>query len=468
MGTIGLALSLLFSSYLVIRDCRRRRTVSWAIWIPTILVAILSSRPASLWLSGRGARLSMEMANDTAGSAVDQMFYFTILGSSLAIATIRRMNWVKLLTSNLALLLFYSYFAVSVAWSSDPMGSTKRLMKDFGLLFVVAVIMTEKDPLGAMRAIYVRCAIILLPLSFVFIKWYPNLGRAYGIGGEQMVTGVTTQKNSLGEIVLIFTLFLIWDYLESHPTGTKFRFKRMPWDLLILGFFGLHLLHLSQSKTATVCTMVGSVLICMTGRFASRSISRLILLGTLAVPFVVFFAQRFASILGPLLQALGRNLTFTGRTSIWQHITLETVNPVIGAGYWNFWGGPGGYKVNLAMNSIIPNAHNGYVDIYLDGGVIGLSLLAILLLTAGIRIIGKIRAGSPLNRYERVRFAFLIAAIIYNVSESTFVRMGPIWFTTLLMVVEYPFPQYATKKRRHAKQQVLSGEAEQSLVMAHL
>ena len=192
------------------------------------------------------------------------------------------------------------------------------------------------------------------------------------------------------------------------------------------------------------------------------------MVGGLAVPFVIFFAQRFASILGPLLQALGRNLTFTGRTSIWQHITLDTVDPMIGAGYWNFWGGPGGLKVNLAMNSIVPNAHNGYVDIYLDGGVIALSLLAILLLTAGIRITGKIRVGSPLNRYQRVRFAFLIAAIIYNGSESTFVRMGPIWFTTLLMMVEYPLPQYALKRRRHAKPQLQSGEAEQSLAMAHL
>lgn len=466
MRLIGLVLSLLFSSYLLWRDARRRRNVSWAIWIPTILVGILSSRPASLWLSGRGARLGMEMANDNAGSGIDQVFYFIILGTSLIIATVRRMNWPKLLSSNLALILFYLYFAVSVAWSSDPLGSTKRLIKDFGLLFVVAVILTEKDPLEAMRTVYVRCAVVLLPLSFVFIKWYPELGRSYGIGGEQMVTGVTTQKNSLGEIVLIFTLFLIWDYFESHPPGTRFRLRRIPWDIVILVLFGLHLLHLSQSKTALVCTLVGSFLICRTGWFASRSLSRLVLVGALTLPFVVFFAQRFASILGPITQAMGRNLTFTGRSSIWEHITLETVNPLIGAGYWNFWGGNGGYKVNLAMNSIIPNAHNGYVDIYLDGGLIGLTLLFLLLLTSGMRIIRYMRTGDRLNRYERVRFAFVIAAIIYNLSESTFVRMGPIWFTTLLMMVDYPSPRLALKKKLHAGQQLRAHKPEQALAMA--
>jgi exopolysaccharide production protein ExoQ len=460
MGTIGLSLSLLFSSYLVIRDCRRRRTVSWAVWIPTILVAILSSRPASLWFSGRGAHLSVQMANDVESSVVDQMFYAIVLGSSLIVAFSRRMNWTRLFTSNLALMLFYLYFAMSIAWSTYPLGSTKRLIKDFGLLCVVAVLLTEKDPLEAMRAVYIRCAIVLLPLSFVFIKWYPEMGRAYGIAGEQMVTGVTTQKNSLGEIVLIFTLFLIWDYFEMRSPGTKFQLKRLPWDLIILELCGLHLLHLSQSKTAMVCTICGSFLICRPGWLASRSISRLILAGALTLPFIVIFAQQFASILGPLTQALGRNLTFTGRTSIWQHITLDTVNPTIGAGYWNFWGGPGGDKVNLAMNSIIPNAHNGYIDIYLDGGLIGLTLLFILLLTCGLRIIRRIRVGSPLNRYERVRFAFLVAAIIYNLSESTFARIGPIWFTTLLMMVEYPIPRLDVKKMTRGKAQ-----SEQALAM---
>jgi O-antigen ligase len=408
----------------------------------------------------------MEMANDAATSVVDQIFFLTVLGSSLIVAFFRRMSWIKLFTSNIALVLFYLYFAVSVAWSSDPVGSTKRLIKDFGLLFVVALILTEKDPLEAMRAVYIRCAIVLLPLSFVFIKWYPEMGRAYGIAGEQMVTGVTTQKNSLGEIVLIFTLCLIWDYFETRLPGTIFRFKRLPWDLIMLVICGLNLLHLSQSKTALVCLIVGSLLICRTGWFASRSVSRLVLVCALALPFVVFFAQRFASILGPLTQALGRNLTFTGRTSIWQHITLDTVDPMIGAGYWNFWGGPGGYRVNLAMNSIIPNAHNGYVDLYLDGGLLGLAFLFILLLTVGMRIIRHMRVGSPLSRYERVRFAFVIAAIIYNLSESTFARMGPIWFTTLLMMVEYPSPRLAWKKKLRAEQQLQAGKQEQALAMA--
>jgi hypothetical protein len=71
-----------------------------------------------------------------------------------------------------------------------------------------------------------------------------------------------------------------------------------------------------------------------------------------------------------------------------------------------------------------------------------------------------------LNRYYKVRFAILIAAIIYNLSESTFARMGPIWFTTLLMMVEYPSPRLALKKKLRAERPRQPREAEQALAMA--
>jgi exopolysaccharide production protein ExoQ len=467
MPLIALTVSLIFSTSLIVRDCLRRRMVSTAVWIPTILVIILSSRPLSLWLTGSGPHFNA-MGNDSSTSFVDQLFYFSVLGSSLLIASLRGMRWSKLLTANSAIMFFYLYFALSVSWSGDPAGSLKRLAKDFGLLFVVSVILTEKNPLQAMRAVYVRSAFLLLPLSVVFIKWFPDLGRAYGIAGEPMATGVTTQKNSLGEIVLVFTLFMFWDYLESRPDGAKFRIKKLPWDLVVLTLCGIWLLHLSQSKTALVCTMVGIFLIWRKGRLAKRSISLFVLAAAITLPFVVYFSSQFASVLAPLIEALGRNMTFTGRTNIWGHITLQTVNPMIGAGYWNFWGGPGGLAIMQAMLTSIPNAHNGYVDIYLDGGICGLVALFFMLLVCGGRLVRYINRRGGNSRFQKVRFAVLIALIIYNLSESTFARMGPIWFTALLMMVDYPLPPVASKKKMPPQQQLQSGEVEQSLAMAHL
>jgi exopolysaccharide production protein ExoQ len=445
MPIITLTLSLLFSAFLIVRDCRRRRDVSLAIWVPTIFFAVLASRPASLWLTGHQAQLGIENANSQSGSAADQLFFLFGLAVSLAIATARGMKWGKLFSANTAIMLFYLYFAISICWSSDPTGSVKRLVKDFGILFVAGVIFTEKDPLKALRAVYVRCAFLLLPLSIVFIKYFPSFGRSYGIGGEVMLTGVTTQKNSLGEIVLIFTLFLIWDYVESRPPGQRWRLKKLPWDLVILLLLGLQLLRLSQSKSGLICTLVGSFLLLRSGALLSKSISWAALWGAISLPFLLLFSQGFPEVVAPLLAAMGRDATFTGRTNIWKHITIDTVNPLIGAGYWNFWGGPGGLRVNEAMNEVIPNAHNGYVDLYLDGGIIGLAILLIMLVACGGRVIKNLRARRDPDRYLRIRLAFVVVLIIYNLSESTFARMGPIWFTALLMMTEFPAMARARK-----------------------
>jgi O-antigen ligase len=418
---------------------RRGRTVSLAAWVPTILVMVLASRPVSLWVSGRGARLGIENANELSSSIIDQAFYLLVLTISLIIAASRGAKWSKLLTANSAIMLFYFYFAVSILWSSDPTGSAKRLIKDFGMILAISVIFTEKSPLEAMRAVYVRCAFLLLPLSIVFIKYFPAYGRAYGQGGEMTLTGVTTQKNSLGEIVLIFSLFMLWDYLESRPPGAKFKITRIPWDLLVLLLIAVDLLRISQSKSALICTAAGLFLLMRSRAFASSAVSRAFLLFALALPPLVFFSPRFTETIAPVLHAIGRDATFTGRSNIWNHVSLDTVNPLMGAGYWNFWGGPGGFRFNVEINEVIPNAHNGYVDMYLDGGFLGLAVLYLMLIACGNRLIRYIKATRTIDRYQRVRFAFLIAAIVYNLSESSFARIGPLWFTTLLMILDYQF-----------------------------
>lgn len=467
MPTFALCICLTFITWLMMRDCRRRPTVSAAVWIPTILLLILGSRPVSLWVAGGKTYAESTavggMGNDVSGSPLDLMFFLFVIGGSLIIASSRGVKWVSLFAANRVIALFYIYFAVSVCWSDDPEGSIKRVIKDFGLLFVISVIFSERDPLQAMRAVYVRCAFVLLPLSVVFIKYFPSYSRVYAINGDILNTGVTTQKNSLGETSLVLALFLVWDYIESRGSGARLTLRRIPWDRVVLLLMAAWLLHLSQSKTALICTIVGSFLIARSGWLVSKAINRAVLAGALSLPFLLFFSQEFSSVISPLVQALGRNMTFTGRANIWEHITIETVNPLIGSGYWNFWGGRGGHAIATSMNTSLPNAHCGYVDLYLDGGIIGLILLFMLLVACGGRILKLLAESRDSDRYQRVRLALLVTAIIYNLSESQFARMSPIWFTTLIMIVEFPTKAVAkralgaTRRRSSAALHEVSG-----------
>lgn len=457
MATIALIVSLLFSGFLIAVDCRRRKKVSVGVWLPTLLLFIVASRPLSEWVSGTSYSWERAvvggMGNEASASPLDTGFFILMIVGSFALASTRGTKWKILLRSNPAIVLFYFYFFISVFWSGDPSGSLKRVTKDFGLLLVASVFFTENSPTEAIRAAYFRCAAVLLPLSVVFIKYYPAYGRSYMVNGTMMFTGVTTQKNTLGEICLVFGALLMWDYVEDRRLATGARWKG-GLDRLILIAIAVWLLHLSQSKTALICALAGIILIARNTKFTSSRINGLIFAAALSLPFLIFFSQMFSSLIEPFVQAIGRNMTFTGRTNIWQHISLGTVNPIIGSGYWNFWGGPDGYAIAESMSTSIPNAHCGYIDIYLDGGFIGLILLFTVLIVYGNKLLKSFRSNPDWNHFLRVRFAILIAMIIYNNAESEFARISPIWFTTLVMIVSFPRAAFA-----RSAQSVLSHNA---------
>ena len=102
-----------------------------------------------------------------------------------------------------------------MTWAEASGVSFKRWFKDFGNIVVALVILTEVDPPRALRAVFLRCAYLLLPLSIVYIRYFPDLGRRYNIhSGDMEAIGVTFQKNSLGALVLICSLVIIWEWIE--------------------------------------------------------------------------------------------------------------------------------------------------------------------------------------------------------------------------------------------------------------
>mgnify|MGYP006137444093 CR=1 FL=1 len=82
-----------------------------------------------------------------------------------------------------------------------------------------------------------------------------------------------------------------------------------------------------------------------------------------------------AALLGPIGMLTGKDLTFTGRTDIWdilvEHIKL---NPYLGTGYGAYWTGPVAGSLSnefmLRLHFYPGSAHNGYLEILNDLGVL--------------------------------------------------------------------------------------------------
>ncbi|MFX1590782.1 MAG: O-antigen ligase family protein, partial [Promethearchaeota archaeon] len=146
---------------------------------------------------------------------------------------------------------------------------------------------------------------------------------------------------------------------------------------------------------------------------------------------------QFDSMLSLAVGFTGHEETFWGRVALWKGLLNMSTNPLLGSGFESFWLGDRLAEIweNYWWH---PNqAHNGYIEIYLNLGLIGLFLL-IGVIVSGYKKICKVLL---INfDYGRFQMAFLIIATIYNITEAAFKGLGLVWFIFLTIAVECPRP----------------------------
>ena len=419
--------SLILMIWLIRRDTARRDGLSAALWIPTLWVGILASRPVSAWLGSGGSVDTLE------GSPLDRLFFFGMIFAALIVVSRRALSWQLVISRNWPLFLFYGFLLVSVLWANSPEASFKRWFKEFGNIIVLLVILTEVNPQQAFRAVFVRCGYVLIPLSIVFIRYFPELGRRYNRhSGDMEAIGVTFQKNALGTMVLVCGLVLIWDWFERMRNDEN----RMGWidRYLPVGFLtmGGYLLYQSDSKTSMMCLILGACVLAAAKLPVLRS-----RIGGLGLYALLAFGSYFVldwlfGITEGLLQGMGRDTTFTGRTDVWRELLAVGTDPLLGTGFMSFWDDK--FFQSKLPEWVAFSAHNGYLEVYLAGGVVGLIFLAIMLLGTGFKINRDLGWG---NDYDVMRFAAFLVTLVSNFSESNFCTMTPMGFLFLLTAIGY-------------------------------
>lgn len=144
----------------------------------------------------------------------------------------------------------------------------------------------------------------------------------------------------------------------------------------------------------------------------------------------ILSASLFATFLDPgaLVGALGRDPTLHGRTVIWNQVLGMTANPLLGAGFESFWLGER-LKKMWGMYYWHPNqAHNGYLEVFLNLGWVGIALFAVVLVMGYQNAVGAFRRDW---RAGSLKLAFFVAAVAYNLTEATFKMTNPVWITFL-------------------------------------
>ncbi len=408
-------------------DRDRDAKTSPALWIPTLWLLINGSRSVSQWL--HSSAVVPLAAQYSEGSPMDAAIYGLLILGGIVVLNFRTRRTGEILLRNVPILLFFFYCAVSILWSPYPFIALKRWSKAIGDLVMVLVVLTDPDPIYAIKQFLKRVTFILMPVSVLLILFYPALGTAYDpTDNIVMYVGVTTFKNLLGMIVMICGLSSVWSFLCAFEDRQMIRRKKhmLAHGLMILTALGL--LVRCNSMTSLSCFGLTSMAMVMaTHPWTLRKPGRihLVTAATVAVPLFALFLD------SGLLHILGRKPNLTDRTAIWAAVLAMHTNPFVGTGFESFWLGSHLQSVwDLSVHGI-QEAHNGYLETYINLGWFG-ELLLIGIIVTGYRKILRMLPRMP--QLGRLELAYFTAALIYCLTEAGFRMMNPIWITFLLAI----------------------------------
>ena len=410
---------------------------SLALWVPVTWMFIVGSRLPSQWFGGQVGQAAQALEE---GNPLDRSAYFILMLLAIGILISRSFNWGDFFARNLALVVFLSFALLSVMWSDFPFVAFKRWFRDLGNYLVILVALSDPQPLEAIRTVLRRLCYLLIPLSVLLVKYYPEIGKQYDQWtGVAMYAGAATSKNMLGVLCLVSGLFFFWDTVTRWSDRKERETKRI---ILADGAFlamTLWLLNLSDSATSRICLVLGCLIIAAVHSKAFQRHPGFLKMGILiGVCLYLILSFGFGiDINAVVAEAVGRNPTLTGRTDIWKVLLNMHTNPLVGTGYQSFWLGP---RLQWVWNQPgigrINETHNGYLDIYLNLGLIGLFLLAGFLVAIYRTICRRLE---PLSSRGALSLVVWTVLVFYNVTKAAF-QGGLLWLTLLLGAVSLTEP----------------------------
>jgi O-antigen ligase len=362
------------------------------------------------------------------GSPVDRAFFLILETLVVFVVLSRRQRVSPILRKNWAIVAYFLYAVVSIFWSDFPFVTFKHWIKGVGDFLVILIVVTEPNVSDAVRCLITRLGFVLLPMSVLFIKYYPLLGRRLTLSWTMEPIGAAQQKNGLGELCTIVMVGLLWRFREVYRDRNEPKRKALLAAICAVFMMGVWLLWMCNSMTSIGGLILASaVMFLALGRTCRRhpALVQCLMFGAVGLTAYLLLFQSA----GSLVQGLGRDPTLTGRTDIWQFVLSIHVNRLVGSGYESFWMGSRLKQLWVLARFMVQEAHNGYIEMLLNLGWIGVSLLAILIVTGFLNVISAYQK-EPESGVLRI--ALFLVAIITGLTEAAFRMMSPPWIVFLL------------------------------------
>lgn len=302
----------------------------------------------------------------------------------------------------LPLLLLVVWAFVSTAWSVIPDGTIRRASALAGTVMVGLYLGLRYDERRLTQALATAAA-----LSAGGSVVWAALSPPGAFDADGHLRGVFYHKNAFGLFLALTILTVLFRIIVLKRDWR-------PNAVLLAALFGC--LGLSHSATPIVATCAALVFLGVAaGLQRSRGLLLPIVIATTCLATIGLLLS-LTGLADVVSEVLGRDPTFSGRTAIWDFvIPMIGKRPWFGYGYGIFWLGEDSpaslfwyWTKQFELHS-----HDGYLQLLLDEGVVGLGLFLASLFSLVRRSVGLNGAGEAVLPLWIAAFAgfFLVCNI---------------------------------------------------------
>jgi exopolysaccharide production protein ExoQ len=403
-----------------------------------------------------------QLASDSLAAEADQnnltskIVLITLLVASCVVIARRSALWLELLRRlNPFYLLFIALAALSVAWSIDP---AVTVTGEFHLLVVflcfTAFTLAGWRPNRFQSVVRSILGTVVVG-SVIFALLLPQYGiqqahiyapmslhgtivqRNYDVapGIVMVLRGLTLGKNQMGPLASLALLFWFHAWLGKE---TKTLLALVCAAAAVVCLFWS---HSSTSVLAAAFALPFMLMLRHWPRWLRRYVPYILTTFTLLVLLyslvVLKLIPQLDFLLSPISAITGKDLTFSNRTTIWQIINAQIAqHPLLGTGYSAYWidepGSPSEETKRLLHGFYPGEAHNGYLDVMVDFGILGGVCLLGFLFT-------YLRRALQIMAFDRHLGSLYLALLFHqfwsNLSESHWFAWSSVPFNIIVLAV---------------------------------
>lgn len=444
-----------WSAYRPVPASIERNETQFGAWLGRLLLALLltfalvGGRPFSPPPSGSMA--SLAAGGTQSDTPLNQLVLLLAAAFAMPLILSRWQLAATLFLRSWPLLLALAWFTATALWSPAP-DLTIRRVGVLWLMYIGAVgVGVSEIPLRDFHRLAAAIIGIVLLIDVLGAIGLP--GRS--IDWEGRFVGMHGNKNSTGQVAVMGAL--AWYFFAA----------RYPWNSFKVGllagtaFFYL-LILLSGSKTGTALAFVVMAWTSFTA-FLLRENATARWLGWIAVVFGALGTATAIGLSGVSLTTVGMfmfgDLTFTGRLPLWEAIWQQILQYYwFGYGFGAFWDIDGaanslGFSPSIGWLGSVGQAHNGYLDLFLQTGLIGL-VLALLALGWMAFLTYRLLCLTPRHPYDRparqFAYAMVMSIALYNLLESSLLRPHHFHMYWLFLVLPLVLRELLAQETRPA------------------